>query len=70
VLSHIFDVPIVVYDNYNNIQHLFLQGTIKLTKETIANFTKEDRLNKTVFIKLEYNNSSTIPRNVYSIYYK
>ncbi len=70
VLSHIFEVPIVVYDNFNNVRHLFLQGYIKPTPETINNFTKEDRLNKTIFVKLEYSNSSSIPRNIYSIYYK
>jgi hypothetical protein len=70
ILSHLIDLPIVVYDNYSNVKYLFLQGEVKVSDETIKNFTKEDKLNKTVFIKFEYDGSNKIPKNIYSIYYK
>jgi hypothetical protein len=69
VLSHIIHKPIVVYDNYSNVKYLFLQGEIEVTKETIKIFTAEENFNKTIFLKFEFDNSSTIPKNIYSIYY-
>ena len=70
VLSHLIDIPIVVYDNFSNIKYIFLQGEVKVSSETIKTFTKEDKLNKTIFIKFDYNGSNKIPKNIYSIYYK
>jgi hypothetical protein len=69
ILSLIIPVPIVVYDNYSNVKYIFLQGEIEVTPETIKNFTQEKNLNKTIFLKFDYDNSSTIPKNIYSIYY-
>ena len=70
ILSYLIDLPIVVYDNYSNIKYLFLQGEVKVTDETIKNFTKEDKINKTIFLKFDYDGSNKIPKNIYSIYYK
>ena len=69
ILSHMIDIPIVVYDNYSNIKYLFLQGEIPVTSETIKNFTLEKNLNKTIFLKFDYDSITPIPNNVYSIYY-
>ena len=70
VLSIITNYRIVVYNNYNNIIHLYLNGPVKLSDETIKNFTKEDLRTTTVFLKLDFDGSNNIPKNISSIYYK
>jgi hypothetical protein len=70
ILSKIFNIRIVVYNNFNNVIALYLQGKINVTKENINNFTREEFRNKTVFIKFNFDNNNTIPRKIYSIYYK
>jgi hypothetical protein len=70
ILSKIFNIRIVVYNNFNNVIGLYLQGKINITKENINNFTKEEFRNKTIFLKLNFDNNNTIPRKIYSIYYK
>jgi hypothetical protein len=69
ILSHLIDIPIVVYDNYSNVKYIFLQGEIPITPETIKNFTQEKNLNKTIFLKFDYDSSSSIPNKIYSLYY-
>jgi hypothetical protein len=69
IISHLIDLPIVVYDNYSNVKYIFLQGEIKVTDETIKQFTSDKNLNKTIFLKFNYDNSKTVPKNIYSIYY-
>jgi hypothetical protein len=70
ILSHLIDIPIVVYDNFSNVKFIFLQGEIKVTDETIKNYTKDERIKNTIFIKFDYDGSNKIPKNIYSIYYK
>ena len=70
VISHLIDTPIVIYDNFSVVKYIFLQGEIKVTDETIKTYTKEDKLNKTIFIKFDYDGLNKIPKNIYSIYYK
>ena len=69
ILSHLIDIPIIVYDNYSNVKYIFLQGEIPITADTIKKFTLENALNKTIFLKFDYDSSNTIPKNIYSIYY-
>ena len=69
ILSHLIDVPIVVYDNYSSIKYIFLQGEIPVTPDTIKKFTAEANLNRTIFLKFDFDSSNTIPKNIYSIYY-
>ena len=69
ILSHMIPIPIVVYDNYSNIKYIFLQGEIPVNAETIKKFTSENNLNKTIFLKFDFDSSTTIPKNIYSIYY-
>jgi hypothetical protein len=38
-------------------------------RSTIKSFTSEDKLNKTIFIKFDFDNSNNIPKNIYSLYY-
>ena len=70
ILSHLTDLPIVVYDNFSNVKYIFLQGEVKVTDETIKNFTSELKLSKTVFLKFEFDGSNKVPKVVSSIYYK
>jgi len=70
ILSHLIDIPIVVYDNFSKIKYIYLQGEVKVTDETIKNFTSDDKLNKTIFIKFDFDGSNKIPKNFHSIYYK
>jgi len=70
VFSYLIDLPIVVYDNFSNVKYIFLQGEVKITDETIKNYTKEEKLGNTIFIKFDYDGSNKIPKNIYSIYYK
>ena len=70
ILSHLIDLPIVVYDNFLNVKYIFLQGNVKVTNETIKNFTSELKLSKTIFLKFEFDGSNKIPKVVSSIYYK
>ncbi len=69
ILSHLIDVPIVVYDNYSNVKYIFLQGEISVNSESVKKFTAESNLNKTIFLKFDFDSSNTIPKNIYSIYY-
>ena len=69
ILSFLIPYPIVVYDNYSNVKYIFLEGEIDVNEKTIKNFTADDKLNKTIFIKFDFENSKTIPKNIYSIYY-
>jgi hypothetical protein len=70
ILSHLIDLPIVVYDNFSNVKYIFLQGEVKVTNESIKNFTSDLKLSKTIFLKFEFDGSNKIPKVVSSIYYK
>ena len=69
ILSHMIPIPIVVYDNYSNVKYIFLQGEIPVNDETIKKFLQENTLNKTIFLKFDFDSSLTIPKNIYSLYY-
>lgn len=69
ILSHLIPIPIVVYDNYSNVKYIFLQGEIPVSNDNIKKFTSESNINKTIFLKFDYDSSSIIPKNIYSIYY-
>jgi len=69
ILSQMIPIPIIVYDNYSNVKYIFLQGEIPVNNETIKKFTNENSLNKTIFLKFDFDSSTTIPKNIYSIYY-
>ena len=46
-----------------------MQGEISVDSETIKNYTQNKNVNKTIFIKIDFDNSNSIPNNIYSIYY-
>ena len=70
ILSFLLDYRIVVYNNYNNILYLFLQGEVEVNEETIKKFTSSEFRKNTIFIKFDFDGSYTIPKNIYSIYYE
>ena len=70
ILSILIDTPIVVYDNFSNVIAIYLNGIVPVTADTIKTFTKENVLNKTIFLKFEFDSSDKIPKNIFSIYYK
>ena len=69
ILSHLIDIPIVIYDNFSNIKYIFLQGNIDINEDSIKKFTDINKLNKTIFIKFDLDAYNNIPKNIYSIYY-
>ena len=69
ILSHLIQIPIVVYDNYSNIKYIFLQGEVPVNSNTIKTFTLDKNINKTIYLKFDFDNSNIIPKNIYSIYY-
>jgi len=70
VLSLLTDYRIVVYNNYYVVINLYLHGDVKVNEENINNFIKEEYRNKTIYIKLDFDGSNKIPKNISSIYYK
>jgi hypothetical protein len=69
ILSFITNYRIVVYDNYNNVVFLFLQGDVEINQENIKKFTSDEYKHTTIFIKFDYEGMNKIPKNIYSIYY-
>ena len=69
ILSHIFDHPIVIYDNYSNVKYLFLKGQVSVKKDTIKTFTDLSKKNNTIFLKFDFEGSKDVPNQVYSIFY-
>jgi hypothetical protein len=69
ILSHLISYPIVVYDNYSNVKYIFMQGEIPVTTETIKTYTSDKNINRTIYIKFDFDSSNIIPNNIYSIYY-
>ena len=67
ILSYMFDYPIVVFDNFNNVKYIFSNGTVSVNEKTSKKYTSEH--NKTIFIKFDYEGNNNIPTKIYSIYY-
>jgi hypothetical protein len=67
VLSHLIPIPIVVYDNFNNIKYIFSQGEIEINKKTISLYTNKE---KVIILRLDFDNDLVVPKKVYSIYKK
>ena len=69
VLSYLFPIPIVVYDNFSKVIHIYLQGKIQVNDKNIKRFTKNDKLNSTIFLKFYFEGNRKNPNKIYSIYY-
>jgi hypothetical protein len=66
VLSKIINIPIIVYDNYYNIKYIFNNGETIFKPE---NFEKFISNKNNIFIKFDFDGSTTIPNRISSIYF-
>ena len=69
ILSHLINIPIVVYDNYSTVKYIYLNGYIEVTPDNIKKFTSDENINRTIFLKFIYDENNIIPKKIYSIYY-
>ena len=46
-----------------------MQGEVPVNSETIKTYTSDKNINKTIYLKFDFDSSNTIPKNIYSIYY-
>ena len=69
ILSYLFNYPIVVYDNYNNVKYIFNNGIIKVNSKNSKKFTNESFLKKTIYIKFNFESKKEVPISISSIYY-
>lgn len=65
ILSYIFDYPIIVFDNYDQIIFIFDKGEIEVSK---SNVNKYDKITDSIKIKFDYESNNKIPNKIYSIY--
>jgi hypothetical protein len=70
LLSYMFPYPIVVYDNYNVVRYIFSSGPVSVNQKTIEKYTNSSILNKTIFIKFDFEGTNVIPKKIYSIFHK
>ena len=70
LLSYMFPYPIVVFDNYNAVKYIFSSGPVSVNEKTIEKYTNDSMLNKTIYIKFDFEGSNNIPKKIYSIYHK
>ena len=67
ILSILYDFPIILFDKYNNIFKVYLQGKVYDSK--FKNFKKNSVLKNSIIIKMEFEDNSNVPKNIYSVYY-
>ena len=69
VLSFIFDFPILVYDNFNNIIKIFYRGNIPINNNNIKKYTDENTIRNAIHVKLLFEGNKNIPKNINCIYF-
>lgn len=69
ILSHLINIPIVVYDDNYNIKYIFMQGFIEVNSNNIKKFTKTENRQNTIFLQFSCEKDNQIPNKIYSIYY-
>ena len=67
ILSILYDFPILLFDKYNNIFKVYLQG--KIYDNNFKNFKKTNILKNSIIIKMEFEDNNNVPKNIYSVYY-
>lgn len=67
VLSFLFDIPIVIYDNFNSVFNIYYKGKVKLTD---ANKEKYNLMKNIIKIQFIFEGSDIIPSKVNAIYEK
>jgi len=70
ILSYMFPYPIVVFDNFNNVKYIFSSGMVPVNSNTIKKYTNLNNINKTIYLKFEYDGTNKIPSRIFSIYYE
>ena len=70
ILSYMFPYPIVVFDNFNNVKYIFSSGMVAVNSNTIKKYTNLNNINKTIYLKFEYDGTNKIPSRIFSIYYE
>lgn len=65
ILSFIFDYPILIYDNYNQLINIYYKGPIEVNKE---NTNKYENVKDVIILKFDYETMNNIPNKIYSIY--
>merc|ERR1712070_830117 len=65
ILSYIFNYPIIVFDNYNQVIFIFDNGNIEVNK---SNINKYDKITDSIKIKFDYESNNKIPNKISSIY--
>jgi hypothetical protein len=66
LLSKIINIPIIVYDNYYNIKYIYNSGENIFKPE---NFQKFISNKNNIFIKFDFDGSTSIPNKISSIYF-
>ena len=67
ILSYIFNYPIIIYDNFNQIKYIFDRGIVEVNK---SSNNKYEKIEDTIKIKFDYEGQNKIPNKIYSIYNK
>ena len=65
ILSFIFDYPILIYDNYNQLINIYDKGPVEVNKE---NTIKYENVKDAIILKFDYESMNNIPNKIYSIY--
>lgn len=67
VLSYMFNYPIIVYDNFDNVKYIFSNGPVKVNDKTINKYIN---MKDIIILKFEYEGENKIPYKISSIYKK
>ena len=65
ILSYIFDYPIIVYNNYNQLIHIFNNGKKPVSKESTKKYENEK---DTIILKFEYESGNKIASKINAVY--
>jgi len=65
ILSYIFDYPILVYNNFNQLISIYNKGKEPVSKESTKKYENEK---DTIILKFEYESGNRIPSKINSVY--
>ena len=65
ILSYVFDYPILVYNNYNQLINIFDKGSTNVTKDTKKEY---ENMKDTILLKFDYEPGTDIPAKIHSVY--
>jgi len=65
ILSYVFDYPILVYNNYNQLINIFDKGSTNVTKESKKEY---ENMKDTILLKFDYEPGTDIPAKIHSVY--